>query len=225
MCSIINSKTGENFKGYNGSILKNSTVGDSCVIGEFSRVYNACFQDWIRIDRNNFILETQIGKYSYTGQFSVIMHSIIGKFCSISWGVTIGAGEHDYNKLTTHDFLYNSDYDLNPNLIAYDRFIKPLSIGNDVWIGANVTVVRGVKIGNGAVIGANSIVTKDVPAYAVVAGCPAKVIKYRFTDEIIKRLEMVAWWDLPSDVIKEKFKAFSSADIEAALNEIEGWNR
>ncbi|MBH0057940.1 CatB-related O-acetyltransferase [Pseudoalteromonas sp. SWXJZ94C] len=149
------------------------------------------------------------------------MHSVIGKFCSISWGVTIGAGEHDYNKLTTHDFLYNRNCDLNNGQESYDRFEKKLSIGNDVWIGANSTIIRGVVISNGAIIGANSVVTKDVPAYAIVAGCPAKLVKFRFPKDIILRLEKLNWWDLPPEIIKNKFESFASNDIESAIDSLE----
>ena len=221
MLSIINSKPGKNFKGYKGSILKDSRAGNNCSLGDFSRVYESDLQDRVKVDRNNFILKTQIGAYTYTGQFTVIMHANIGKFCSISWGVTIGAGEHDYTKVTTHDFLYNSDYDLNDRSVAYDRFEKHLTIGNDVWIGANVTVVRGVHVANGAVIGANSVVTKDVPPYAIVAGCPAKIIKYRFSEDIIKRLENVAWWDLSSEAIKRQYEVFASENINDVLDKLE----
>jgi len=206
---------------YKDTSLKDSTLGDYCIVGDNSRIYHSSLSKYVRIDRNNLIISSDFGSYTYTGPFTVIMHSKIGKFCSISWGVTIGAGEHDYQRLTTHDFLYNKSYDLNEDIIAYDRFEKPLEIGHDVWIGTNATVVRGVNIGNGAVIGANSVVTKEVPPYAIVAGCPAKVIKYRFSPEIIARLEALKWWELSSDKIKSHFELFASTDIENALKELE----
>ncbi|MBY8082158.1 CatB-related O-acetyltransferase [Vibrio fluvialis] len=148
------------------------------------------------------------------------MHCTIGKFCSISWGVTIGAGEHDYNKITTHDFLYNTGYDINDGKVSYDRFKDNLSIGNDVWIGTNATICRGVTVGDGAVIGANSVVTKDVPPYAIVVGSPARVLKYRFDDKIIALLMDLKWWDLPPELIKEKFELMSSSNIEDIINEL-----
>lgn len=195
-------------------------MGDNCILGDFSRVYNSILHNNVRIDRNNFILNSNIGIYSYTGQFSIIMHSIIGKYCSISWGVTVGAGEHDYSKITTHDFLYNKSYAINDNKVSYDRFSEPLTIGNDVWIGANVTICRGVSIEDGAVVGANSVVTNDVPAYSIVAGCPAKVIKYRFDEKTIKRLLDLKWWDLSPEKIKDKFDVFCSSNIEYVIDEL-----
>ncbi len=212
---------GDNFQSYYRSVLRESNLGDDCIVGDFSRIYHCNLSNNVRVDRNNFLLHTRMGDYSYTGQFTVIMHSEIGKFCSISWGVTIGAGEHDYNKLTTHDFLYNKQYELNKGDISYDRFEKPLKIGSDVWIGANATVIRGVCIGNGAVVGANSVVTKDVPPYAIVAGCPARIVKYRFSEKIISRLEQLEWWDLPPQVIKDSFELFSSNDIDLAIQKLE----
>ncbi|UTM56559.1 hypothetical protein L4174_012095 [Photobacterium sp. CCB-ST2H9] len=221
MPKVINSTQGENCQNYPGSILKNSQLGLNCIIGDFSRIYESSLTDYVRVDRNNFILNSRIGCYSYTGQFTVLMHSEIGKFCSISWGVTIGAGEHDYTKITTHDFLYNTSYDLNDETISYDRFSKKLVVGNDVWIGANSTVCRGVSIGDGAVIGANSVVTKDVPPYAIVAGCPAKIIKYRFTKDVIDKLLDLKWWDFPYQIIKENFKFISESDIESVIEKLQ----
>lgn len=217
---IINSSHGRNFNNYSGSILKDSEVKDNCTIGNFSRVYSSKLNRNVRIDRNNLILHSDLGDYTYTGQFSVIMHCKIGKYCSVSWGVTIGAGEHDYNKITTHDFLYNQSYDINNNKTAYDRFEKTLVLGNDVWIGTNATICRGVSIGDGAVIGANAVVTKDVPPYSIVVGSPAKIIKYRFDNRTIELLLELKWWDLPPNVIKDKFDIISSSNIEDIINEL-----
>lgn len=217
MLSIINSKPGKNFKGYNCSILKDSLTGADCILGDFSRAYGCNLEDKVKIDRNNFLLNSNVGRYSSTGQFTVIIHASIGRFCSISWGVSIGGAEHDHKKITTHDFLYNIENDLNPNVITYNRYEKPIHIGHDVWVGANSTIARGVTIGHGAVIGANSMVTKDVPPYAIVGGAPAKIIKYRFDGKIINELLNLAWWDMPTEKIKEHFELFASSDIESTI--------
>lgn len=221
MNKIINTTYGNECHFYINSILKDSRLGNHCIIGDFSRVYDSNLSDNTRIDRNNFILNSDIANHSYTGQFTTIMHSTIGKFCSISWGVTIGGGEHDYNKITTHDFLYNTDNDLNGGIIGYQRFSQAIEIGNDVWIGTNSTICRGVCIGDGAVIGANSVVTKDVPPYAIVAGCPARIVKYRFNKTIIERLLNLRWWNFPDHKIKENFSLFLEDDIEKILCKFE----
>ena len=92
-------------------------------------------------------------------------------------------------------------------------------IGNDVWIGYQAMIMPGVKIGNGAIISTRSVVTSDVPPYAVVGGNPARVIKKRFTDDIILALEKLAWWDWPVEQITRKLTAITSANIKALLDE------
>lgn len=89
---IVNTVFGKNFNIYRGGVVKDSVVEDQCTVGDFSRVFESKLFDQVRIDRNNFILKSEIGALSYTGQFTTILHSEIGKFCSISWGVTIGGG-------------------------------------------------------------------------------------------------------------------------------------
>src|SRR5690606_8612355 len=127
----------------------------------------------------------------------------IGNFCSISWGVTIGPANHDYSKLTTHDFLYNDFYGIKPidSSAAYDRFSKKTIVGNDVWIGTNSTILNGLNLGDGVVIGANTIVTKDIPPYSIVVGNPGRIVKMRFDKNIIDELLDLKWWEFPISTI------------------------
>lgn len=110
------------------------------------------------------------------------------------------------NILSTSPYFYydNLGWKLL-NTKSHNEFwdYAPVRIGNDVWIGDNVIIKNGVKIGDGAVVGLGAVVTKDVPPYAVVAGVPAKVIKYRFSDEIISELLELEWWNLEEDVIRQ----------------------
>ena len=140
--------------------------------------------------RNLFIdEETFIGSYSYIGKFSTITKSRIGNYCSIAEFVTIGPGEHPLNEFST------SCAALKAACIKFDLTSDEVNIGNDVWIGTNAVILRGVNIGDGAVVAAGSIVTKNVPAYAIVAGVPARIIRYRLDEEKSSFLASIKWWE------------------------------
>lgn len=188
---------------YEKGELTNSTAGTHSIIGEHSRVRNSNLGHHVRIDRNNLLLNVVIGDYSYTGPFDILFHVNIGKFTSISYGVTIGPPEHNYHRMSTHPMIYDSFYEIfDNNLVRNEKFDKPITIGNDVWIGCNSTILRGVNIGDGAIVGANSLVNKDVPPYAIVAGCPARIINYRFDESIIRKLLKIKWWSWDINKIK-----------------------
>lgn len=149
----------------------------------------------------------------------MVLNTDIGAFCSISWNVTIGGANHDYTRICQHSMLYDEQSGIRPSYIekSYDRFSEPLSIGNDVWIAAGSIITRGVTIGDGAVIAANAVVTKDVPPYAIVAGSPAKIIKYRFTPEVIELLIQLRWWQWPVDKIQQHYALLSEQPERESL--------
>ncbi|WP_304622677.1 CatB-related O-acetyltransferase [Pedobacter sp. MC2016-14] len=185
--------------------LLNTQLGDQCMVGNFSKM-----------------AYSKMDTLSYIGDYTVVINAIIGRFCSISWGVTIGPEEHDYTRLTNHSFLYSlKSFQLTPYK-HYSPFEKECVIGNDVWIGCNSTILRGVTIGDGAVIGANSLVNKDVPPYAIVAGTPAKVIKYRFNDAVIAALLDLKWWDLPLKLISANTELFAAQPTLGIIAQIKG---
>lgn len=150
----------------------------------------------------------KIGDYTSIGRFSKIVHAELGKYCSISWNVTINAVSHEIDKLTTHSFARRPD--LGFGVQEDCRIYQKVIIKNDVWIGANSVIMPGITIGHGAIIGAGAVVTKDVPDYAIVAGVPAKVIKYRFDNESIDKLLKLKWWDLDPKMIKANIALWQS---------------
>ena len=142
----------------------------------------------------------------------------IGDYCSIGPGVTIILGNHRADLVSTYPFKTLSHFWPAAEEGQYDHSSKgEVAIGNDVWIGAQATVMSGVTIGDGAVIAAQALVTKSVPPYAIVGGNPAKVIRYRFPESIIARLLALAWWEWPETLVKERCGALMSDDIEAFL--------
>lgn len=153
-----------------------------------------------------------MGKRSYIAENSKIFHpdSVIGKFCSIGGECQFGFGKKHLHYLSTSGFKNaQSNERLFGDLRIPAEYVEkdpcpapqPVSIGNDVWIGCRVLIMDGIKIGDGAVIGANAVVTRDVPPYAIVAGVPAKVVRYRFEQAVIDKLLELKWWDYPEDFI------------------------
>lgn len=157
-----------------------------------------------------------IGKYTYNWEpfkNSASCLESIGSFCSIAFNVSIAEGKHPIDYVTTHPITYNPGYGMAK---TYDEEVLSLTqkivIGNDVWIGRNAVLLPGIKIGNGAIIGAGAIVIKDVPDFAIVAGVPAKIIRYRFTPEKIELLNKIKWWNWDDSKIKSNIKLFSNPE-------------
>lgn len=169
-----------------------------------------------------------VGRYSYLSRMRVFGDVRIGRYCSIADDVNIVLGNHPMHYLSTHPFSYNNELfgedaeyrDIEFKLQQQQATPQPapqLTIGNDVWIGTKAIILGGVtSIGNGAVIGAGAIVTRDVPPYAIVAGNPARLIRYRFSETIIEQLEQLFWWDLPLREIRH----LDFADIESCIREL-----
>lgn len=146
------------------------------------------FGNHVRIPETSEFWGGYIGDYTYIGKYCSIPNATIGKYCSIGARCSIGGWQHDYSKKSTSPRVYREIL-----LQKYVDQILQVQIGNDVWIGDNVVIVKGI-IGDGAVIGAGVVVTKDIPPYAIVAGNPAQIIKYRFDEEQIKCLLKEKWW-------------------------------
>lgn len=149
-----------------------------------------------------------IGLYSYLRTGTIRNVESIGRYCSIGPNVTLGEGEHPTKWLSTSPVQYLPDqfswYPPEKKLSEVRRVVRNkknddgargyITIGNDVWIGGGATIRRGVKIGDGAIIAGNAFVTKDVEPYSIVAGLPAKHLRYRFSREIIEILLDLKWW-------------------------------
>lgn len=140
---------------------------------------------------------------------------IIGKFCQIAAGVNfiMNGANHQMDSISTFPFYIFDGWKQQIPDISQFRFKGDTVIGNDVWIGENVTILPGVNVDNGAIIAANSVVASNVDAYTIVAGNPAKCIRKRFGDELINILQKLQWWNLPIDTINEMIPILSDNDL------------
>jgi acetyltransferase-like isoleucine patch superfamily enzyme len=162
----------------------------------------------------------KIGKYSYYKPSTQIWDCEIGNFCHIGSNCLIGLIGHDPTRVTTYPLEYhfsNTVTDCSQDPTANTKKKERVKILNDVYMGEGVVVMGGVTIGNGAVIGTRSVITKDIPDYSIVGGVPAKLIKKRFSDQVIEALLEIRWWDWPDEKIKENMTTFN-LDIEKFIS-------
>ena len=217
------------------SELKNSTLGDNITIGDQATLNKSILESNIWINRRNFIFNSHIGRFSYTGIGTLIFSSTIGRFCSISWNVSIGGNNHPNDNVTTstlsrfYSLLSTAENEYVSNSLKLTlENMKPCQIGNDVLISSNAIILRDLKIGDGAIVGAGAVVTKDVEPYTVVAGVPARPIRRRFSDKIIADLLEIKWWNWPVDLINQNldliYKTKVDSDVIKKLKEIANKN-
>lgn len=188
--------------------LKNHVTNPNIIVGDYT--YYADFNDAANFEKN------VLYHFDFIGD-----KLIIGKFCAIASDVKfiMNGANHETAPISTFPFavLQNGwekiiDQD---NLIGKFPNKGDTIIGNDVWIGYDATIMPGVKIGNGAIIAAKTVVTKDVPDYTVVGGNPARLIRKRYDDEQIARLNKIAWWDWTAQQITDNLLLINSTDIDA----------
>ena len=147
---------------------------------------------------------------------------IIGKFCQIGAGVefVMNGANHQMNCATTFPFYIFEGWNATPPAMSDLPLKGDTVIGNDVWIGQNVTVLPGVHVGDGAIIGLNSTVTRDIPPYTISAGNPARVIRNRFDDELTGLLLTLKWWDKDTDEIMRLIPILTCSDLERVKREL-----
>ncbi|MGY6564105.1 MAG: CatB-related O-acetyltransferase [Halomonadaceae bacterium] len=202
--------------------LTNSSIGDFSSIADDTILFHSIISSHCKIDRRNKVDFSSIGMFSYTGQNTVIKKASVGKFCSISWNVSIGGQNHNLDSVTSHSMTnfirwgFSGGKPEKYNELSYG-ISSECEVGNDVWIGSNAVILRRVKVGNGAVIGAGAVVTHDVEPYTIVVGVPAKPIRKRFDDQTIAALEELQWWDWPAEVIRSNVDLIYNKKVSASI--------
>ena len=200
--------------------IKRSRIGERTVIQADCVILSSEIGDYVDIEKRNLIRNSRIGDMTYTGSDTSVMWAEVGKFCCISRTVDIGGNEHNYHAASMMP-TYRTFNKLGGR-IGQHQSEEKITVGNDVWIGQGVAIVRkeGLTIGDGAVIGAGAVVTKSVPPYAIAVGIPARVIGYRFPEQIREMLLKIAWWNWDKKKILENWDLLSSDLDEEQLQKI-----
>lgn len=187
--------------------LKSTITKPNIIVGEYT-MYNDFVNDPTQFENNNIL-------YHYPINHDKL---IIGKYCSIACGAKFmfTSGNHRMSSLSTYPFpLFFEEWDLDRSNVtdAWDNE-GDIVIGNDVWIGYEAVIMQGVHIGDGAIIATRAVVTKDVPPYTIVGGVPAKEIKKRFSEEIIKKMMELQWWNWDEFTVQKNLSDIMNGNLE-----------
>lgn len=216
---IADSVVGFNSKIFKEVSVKRSQLGEMNSIGDQTIILDSILENNVLLNRRNYITQSRIGRYSYTGANTQIKAAMVGRFCSISWNVSIGGKDHRYqhaSNCSLHGFKYLDGASVDDDR-KYGEGLGDCVIGNDVWIATNVVILRGVNIGDGVVIGAGAVVTKDIEPYSIVVGSPARVIKKRFSEDLIHMMLDIAWWNWPADLIRSNCEVLFNRRVDPVL--------
>ena len=210
---ITNTKYGKGLKCYRNTVVVDSEIGTGVTIGDDTTVARCKLGNNVALNRRSYFNDSIVGLFSYAGSNTTVNFSSIGKFCSIARNVDIGGFDHDYKKVTTMPmFRYKQLFGgENPEISNKELCM----IGNDVWIAAGAQILHKASVGDGAIIGGGAVVTKDVPPYAIVVGVPARIIKFRFDEQVIEELMRIKWWDWPEDVVLNNIEWLIQSEVNA----------
>jgi virginiamycin A acetyltransferase len=194
-----------------------------------AKILNSSLQGIIHVGKGSIIKdslllvkELHIGRNTSLWGPNIDIHCMlnpvkIGSFCSIARNVSIQEYNHRMDRCSTYFFSSNIfNEGMEPDIVSRG----PIIIGNDVWIASQVVIGSGVSIGDGAVVGANSVVLGDVPPYAIVAGSPAKVLRYRFEEKIVERLLSLKWWEWNDERILSNRELFLDKLTSGVLDRV-----
>jgi len=167
-----------------------------------------------KVESGSTVVRSRFDRHSFCGYDCTVVDCDVGAFCSIAGSVTIGGARHPMEYVSTSPvFLAHRDSVKTKFSKHPYRWRVRTTIGNDVWIGEKALIKAGVTIGHGAVVGMGSIVTKNVEPYAIVAGNPARVVRMRFSKEVMEGLLKLQWWNLPDDELRRLAPLFPEPEL------------
>lgn len=199
---------------------------DRAVIHPTAQVANSRFEGWTEVGEGARVLNSTFEAYAYCDRFADIANTTVGRFSNIAAMTRIGPTDHPFTHAAQHHFLYRSSYywedaEDDPAFFAA-RAARRTTLGADCWIGHGAIIKPEVSIGIGAVVASGAVVTKDVPPFTIVAGCPAVPLRSRFSQALIDRLLALAWWDWSHDRLRAALTDFRSLKAEAFLEKYQG---
>ncbi len=197
-------------------------LGLEPVIDPTAKVSKATLGRYTEIGARTAFVESTLGDYSYVVNDANVIYTTIGKFCSIAAMTRINPGNHPMQRASQSHFSYRSSAyfdDAEDDAAFFDwRRAHAVTIGHDVWIGHGAIVLTGRSIGTGAVVAGGAVVTKDIPAYTIVAGNPARPVRRRFPEDIADRLQKLAWWDWEHQRLRKALNDFRNLSVEDFLD-------